>query len=54
VHTAQSLTASFDDQWPAWQSRDVLDDQSVRLKLAIAVPIALVIGAATLYLILAR
>jgi hypothetical protein len=54
VQTTQLLTPSLDQQWAAWQARDVLADQSVRLKLAIAVPIALVIGGATLYLVLAR
>jgi hypothetical protein len=51
IAAAGPETASFDERWAAWQAKGVAHDGAVRRKMAVAVPILLVVAAVVIYLL---
>ena len=52
--TAVPEAASFDERWAAWQARGAAHDRAVRRKMAVAVPILIVVAAVVFYVLLGR
>ena len=52
VSTAVSDAATFDERWAAWQAKGAAHDRAVRRKMAVAVPILLLVAAVALYVLL--
>ena len=52
--TPVTNSATFDESWAAWEAKGVAHDRAVRRKMAIAVPILLVVVAVVLYALLGR
>jgi hypothetical protein len=50
--TLLSESATFDERWAAWQAKGAAHDRAVRRKMAIAVPILLVVVAVAMYALL--
>jgi hypothetical protein len=46
--------ASFDERWAAWQAKGAAHDRAVRRKMAVAVPILLIVTGVILYASLGR
>jgi hypothetical protein len=46
--------ASSDERWAVWQAKGVAHDRAVRRKMAIAVPIAIVVITVILYALIGR
>jgi hypothetical protein len=52
--TALSESATVDERWAAWRAKGAAHDRAVRRKMAIAVPILLVVVAVVMYVLLGR
>ena len=46
--------ASFDERWAAWQAKGAARDRAVRRKLAVALPLLIVVAAVVAYVLLGR
>ena len=54
ISTAVSESADFDERWAAWQAKGAAHDRAVRRKMAIVVPVLLVVAAVVMYAFLGR
>ena len=54
ISTAVSESADFDERWAAWQTKGAAHDRAVRRKMAIVVPVLLVVAAVVMYAFLGR
>ena len=52
--TSASDTADFDRRWAAWQAKGAAHDRAVRRKMAVVVPIVIVLAGILLYALLGR
>ena len=46
--------SSFEERWAAWQAKGAAHERAVRRKMAIAVPILIVVAAIVIYVLLGR
>jgi hypothetical protein len=46
--------ATSDERWAAWQAKGVAHDRAVRRKMAIAMPMAILVVAVILYALIGR
>jgi small-conductance mechanosensitive channel len=54
VSTTKPEAASSDERWAAWQAKGAAHERAVRRKMAIAVPILIVVAAIVIYVLLGR
>lgn len=54
ISTAVSESADFDERWAAWQAKGAAHDRAVRRKMAIVVPVLLLLAAVVIYALFGR
>lgn len=54
ISRAVPESADFDERWAAWQAKGAAHDRAVRRKMAIVVPVLLVVAAVVMYAFLGR
>ena len=50
--TTAGEAASFDERWAAWQAKGAAHDRALRRKMAVAVPILIIVAAIIVYALL--
>jgi hypothetical protein len=54
ISTTVTESATFDERWAAWHAKGAAHDRAVQRKMAIALPLLLVIAAVAMSLLLGR